>query len=453
MKSRARWTLAAFTAAGLVLAGTTGVVYSGAGSAPSRGNLAAEQSAAPSVNLDNCPTLTKGYHGGCVSQLQTELNADDNADLTVDGTFGAATQQAVIAFQQDHGVVPAAGIVGPQTKAALDGATPAGPVAASSAPTAPAAPSTPAGPLQYAALGDSYSSGEGLAPFLAGSDTAADTCHRSAKAYSQYVTPKPDVFVACSGQEASAITTAAIPGLEPAQDSQLNQNTGLITLTIGGNDADWTSALTACVKVQGEIIHNTVLSSPADCSQQLSELPGRIETMKENLITAYTDLLTRAPNAQVRVLNYPPLIPDRGGSTSGCRIGRIDPFQLVIAHDVEQQFVALEQQANTAIADAVSQVQSSAASGNQLQLVDVDPQFGGYSGHTISCGDTGRPTPWINALRMSPTQAGALTEDAAHANWNQFQTDLVGVASFHPTEEGQHQMYLALAPELPSGWR
>ena len=450
MKSRARWTLSAFTAAGLVLAGTAGVVYSGAGSAPSRGNLAADQSAAPPVNLDNCPSLTKGYHGGCVSQLQTELNADDNAGLTVDGIFGAATQQAVITFQQDHGVVPADGIVGPQTKAALDEAAPAGPVAASSTPAAPAAPSTPTGPLQYAAMGDSYSSGEGLAPFQAGSDTAADTCHRSAKAYSQYVTPKPDVFVACSGQETSAITT---PGLEPAQDSQVNWNTGLITLTIGGNDADWTSALTDCVKVQGEIIHNTVLSSPADCNEQLSELPGRIETMERNLVTVYAGLLTRAPNAQVRVLNYPPLFPDRGESTSGCRIGRIDPFQLVIAHDVEQQFVALEQQANTAIADAVSQVQTSVAGGNRLQLVDVDPQFGGYTGHTISCGDTGRPTPWINALRMSPAQAEALAKDAAHTNWNQFQTDLVGVASFHPTEEGQYQMYLALAPELPSGWR
>ena len=33
-------------------------------------------------------------------------------------------------------------------------------------------------------------------------------------------------------------------------------------------------------------------------------------------------------------------------------------------------------------------------------------------------------------------------------------TDLFDVitASFHPTHEGQYQMYLALAPTLPAGW-
>ena len=74
--------------------------------------------------LGNCPTLTEGYHGGCVDQLQTELNADDGDNLPVDGTFGPATQEAVKVFQQEHGIVPAEGIAGPQTKAALDNSGP-----------------------------------------------------------------------------------------------------------------------------------------------------------------------------------------------------------------------------------------------------------------------------------------------------------------------------------------
>jgi hypothetical protein len=74
------------------------------------------------VNLDNCPTLSEGYQGGCVNQLQTELNSIDNAGLPVDGIFGPQTQQAVITFQQDNGVTPADGIVGPLTKAALNNA-------------------------------------------------------------------------------------------------------------------------------------------------------------------------------------------------------------------------------------------------------------------------------------------------------------------------------------------
>jgi peptidoglycan hydrolase-like protein with peptidoglycan-binding domain len=547
------------------------------------------------VDLDNCPMLSEGYQGGCVSQLQTELNTILGLNLSVDGTFGSTTEKAVERFQQEHNIVPADGIVGPQTKAAIDNpgsssaGTPPGqlnpgqqitsgtqiaspdgqfvlqmqgdgnlvlrapgniplgdthtaghdgtialmqtdgnfvltapgniPVWASGtdghpgtvlqvqddgdvvlyapghqflrvlfpaspdpqnsvpAPTVPmatapapgpsvpapgasdasTAPSTPA-PLRYVALGDSYSSGEGLAPFQPGSDTPTDTCHRSDQAYSQYVTPKPDVFAACSGQTTAALTKAVMSGQEPDQDSRLDQNTGLVTFTFGGNDADWTSALTACTKLQTEVLHSTVYGNPAGCNQQLSELPGRIEMMKENLITVYTTLLGdhAAPNAQVRVLNYPPLFPDRGGNTSGCRIGRINPagLQLVIAHDVEQKFVALEQQANAAIAAAVSQVRNSVAGGDRLQLVDVDSQFGGYTGHTISCGDTGRPTPWINALRMSSSQAALLALDASGGNWDQLNTDLFDVysASFHPTHEGQYQMYLALSAELPNGW-
>jgi len=95
--------------------------------------LTAKTESFPPVSLDNCPTLYPGYpRGGCVAQLQTELNTILGLSLPVDGTFGSATTSAVERFQQEHNIVPAAGIVGPQTKAALEGpgsgsaATPAG---------------------------------------------------------------------------------------------------------------------------------------------------------------------------------------------------------------------------------------------------------------------------------------------------------------------------------------
>ena len=92
--------------------------------------------------------------------------------------------------------------------------------------------------------------------------------------------------------------------------------------------------------------------------------------------------------------------------------------------------------------------------GDRLQLVDVTSQFGGYTGHTVSCGDTGRPTPWINSLRLSAAQAAQWTLDAEGGNWDQLHRDSNDVynASFHPTPEGHHRMYLALAAALPSGW-
>jgi peptidoglycan hydrolase-like protein with peptidoglycan-binding domain len=129
MQKRTRWTISAFSAAGLLLTGTAAAASLGVGSAPARATLAADAEFPVAINLDNCPTLTEGYHGGCVSQLQTELNNDDNANLPVDDTFGPLTKQAVINFQQEHGVVPALGTVGPQTKAALDNVRSAAPAA------------------------------------------------------------------------------------------------------------------------------------------------------------------------------------------------------------------------------------------------------------------------------------------------------------------------------------
>jgi peptidoglycan hydrolase-like protein with peptidoglycan-binding domain len=111
---------------------------------------------APTINLDNCPTLAIGYQGGCVNQLQTELNAIDGANLSVDGTFGSGTQAAVETFQQENGISPADGIVGPQTKAALDN-----PVSDSVATPSPGAPiaAAPATGTSAGSGGDSGISG------------------------------------------------------------------------------------------------------------------------------------------------------------------------------------------------------------------------------------------------------------------------------------------------------
>ncbi len=83
--------------------------------------LAAASESVPPVNLDDCPTLLTGYQGGCVAQLQTDLNIIQGSNLVVDGNFGSVgspTYNAVIAFQKAHGF-PQDGMVGPDMKKAL----------------------------------------------------------------------------------------------------------------------------------------------------------------------------------------------------------------------------------------------------------------------------------------------------------------------------------------------
>ncbi len=63
------------------------------------------------------PILRQGDSGAPVTELQRLLNAK-GAKLTVDGIFGATTQNAVIQFQRSNGLT-ADGIVGAKTWAAL----------------------------------------------------------------------------------------------------------------------------------------------------------------------------------------------------------------------------------------------------------------------------------------------------------------------------------------------
>jgi len=67
-----------------------------------------------------CPTdIAEGEIDGCVTELQDLLNTH-GAGLGVDGDFGPATFTAVENYQSSHGL-SVDGIVGPDTKASLDG--------------------------------------------------------------------------------------------------------------------------------------------------------------------------------------------------------------------------------------------------------------------------------------------------------------------------------------------
>ena len=119
MRAKSRWIILAITGA-LLVAGTTAGVSRGTGkAAPQRAALTAVTDfTSGSINLMNCPALSMGYHGGCVNQLQSELNEVDNANLVVDGAFGPATRQALVSFQQQYGL-QADGVSGQKTAMTL----------------------------------------------------------------------------------------------------------------------------------------------------------------------------------------------------------------------------------------------------------------------------------------------------------------------------------------------
>ncbi|GAB3624102.1 hypothetical protein GCM10027418_21860 [Mariniluteicoccus endophyticus] len=88
--------------------------------------LAQDGSVGPATWSKLVPVLQYGAKGDQVKVLQQTLNARGHK-VSVDGSFGPATQSAVRAFQKSKGLV-ADGVVGPNTWRALMGASSGGPV-------------------------------------------------------------------------------------------------------------------------------------------------------------------------------------------------------------------------------------------------------------------------------------------------------------------------------------
>lgn len=174
------------------------------------------------------------------------------------------------------------------------------------------------GKLRYVAMGDSFSSGEGNAPFYDWTNIdGVNQCHRSPNAYPMLLTNDSSLnldllnFTACSGAE----TTNLINGQwnEPPQVQALNRYTDMVTLTIGGNDAGFVPFMRACL-------------TPNDTCQEGSSAYTNIDNYISNvlpgeLVTLYGEISSRiGPNTRVLVVGYPLIASETGGLSSHCTL-------------------------------------------------------------------------------------------------------------------------------------
>lgn len=144
-----------------------------------------------------------------------------------------------------------------------------------------------AAPTGYVALGDSYSSGVGAGGYIGSSGD----CRRSTKAY-PYLwaaahSPSRFTFAACSGARTSEVLANQLGGL--------GSDTGLVSITIGGNDAGFADVMTTCV-----------LQSESACVARINTAKAYVDsTLPGNLDRVYSAISGKAPAAQVVVLGYP----------------------------------------------------------------------------------------------------------------------------------------------------
>jgi lysophospholipase L1-like esterase len=206
-------------------------------------------------------------------------------------------------------------------------------------------------PGPYVALGDSYSSGEGAGPYFAKTDTSTNKCHRSANAWPALTATGLGVpaasfeFWACSGAVvADVVSTYHVGGTgqwnESVQIEHLNNRDGrLVTISVGGNDVAFGSIAKKCLGQTANSCRTAIRSmfpprlallqnggieritrdggevkDPQPCPHCKVGAKEKgdklvLTTKLPSLTELYKDIAKRAPNAQIRVMLYPPLIP------------------------------------------------------------------------------------------------------------------------------------------------
>lgn len=168
---------------------------------------------------------------------------------------------------------------------------------------------------EYVALGDSYSAGYGLGdptglPVSACGQSAQDYPHRVAARFGLALHD-----VTCGGA-----TTADILGGHqfrgvPPQIEALSADTRLVTVTIGGNDADLFGTAAACLALSssGPVFSGRDAPSCRSTLVQdgVDQLGVKIRSrVALGIATALAAIRNAAPNAQVVFLGYPAIFPD-----------------------------------------------------------------------------------------------------------------------------------------------
>lgn len=242
-----------------------------------------------------------------------------------------------------------------------------------------AAPAAAAAAPSYVALGDSYSSGVGTRVYY----NDGSNCSRSPDAYGPLIAAKDGyslTFEACSGATTSDVISSQL--------GALNSSTSLVTMTIGGNDAGFSTVIEDCAAWY------------FPCQSAINNADSYIQNTLPGLLnTTYGDIRADAPNAHVVILGYPHLFTSTGAT---CNFDA-----LTSSH---------EEELNTS-ADLLDGVISNAAAAHGFTYVDPRSAF---ENHEI-CSSS----EWLNGL------SNPLTE------------------SFHPNVQGQAEFATLIEGVLP----
>lgn len=163
--------------------------------------------------------------------------------------------------------------------------------------------------IDYVALGDSYTSG----PLISTVRSDPSGCARSTNNYPAFLAEWLEVRsyrdVSCSGAatpDVAAPQELLFGGTSaPPQRRALSSETDLVTVGLGGNDFDIFSRLSNCGEPLAAEAAQTCALDPAALTRDAAKVEDR-------LVGALRIVARRAPQAEIVVVGYPQVLPERG---------------------------------------------------------------------------------------------------------------------------------------------
>jgi hypothetical protein len=295
-----------------------------------------------------------------------------------------------------------------------------------------------------AALGDSYASGEGAGEYYRESDDNHgherwNACRRSKGAWSRKaVLPGETLptgaladswssqvelgFVACSGANIWNVRGAGVPRswnepwnyhygegqfheMSQAESGVLDENTTLVTLSIGGNDAGFAQAMTECGGLGNCAIDDTFLP----------RYRAKVDELQPAFGSLLAGIRSKAPNAKVVVMGYPEVL-SRTVKCAGSWY-----FDGTEVNALSQLGAYLND----------NQRQTATAAGAGFHFADPVPAFVGHGG----C-DT---EEWINKIVPGPNGDGDFHKGdkaSPFCFWDVLGGACLSRESFHPNSAG-----------------
>lgn len=246
---------------------------------------------------------------------------------------------------------------------------------------------------EYVALGDSYSAGYGLAdptrlPTSACGQSAQDYPHRLAARFGLALTD-----VTCGGATSDDVTSGFQFKGVPPQIRSLSDRTRLVTLTIGGNDADLFGTAASCLALSAKGPVFSGRDAPSCRSTLVQDGEDLLGTKIESRVAlGIADTLAAvkeaAPNATILFLGYPAIFPDADHTPKGgCFRSALDLGTLAGSFPTNSYpFTNTDVRYLHGVQEALNDVSASAARAAGVRFVDV---FSSTQAHSACA--TGKP--------------------------------------------------------------